>query len=161
MIPLGWYPNVLTVAALFVAPAIPAFLVRLAVPFPLRRFPWLRRYLIAAVLVAVAGIAFALICFVASGASTRPRSWGESFQSEGDVRREIANELPMGSEARQVLAYARSRGLECSEPTVSEIVCSSPAPPLSALVARKWLVDMQLSDGKLSGVSVTQGLTGP
>ena len=160
---LASYPNVFSVAAVFVAPAILAFLVRLVTPFPLRRFPWLRRYLVAAVAVALAGIVFDAVSLVGASAArrARPRAWGESFQSEADVRQELARSLPPGADASAVLAFARARGLECSEPTVSVIRCTSPAPSPSLFVARTWLVDLAFTEGKLSSVSVTQGLTAP
>jgi hypothetical protein len=85
----------------------------------------------------------------------------ERLRDEREVARVLGEALPPGTGVHQVRAFARSRGLECSELVDGKVYCSAPATSPYRFVAARWLIVFSFTGGRLADTEVTRGLTGP
>ena len=78
-----------------------------------------------------------------------------------DVERAVRDALPEGATADDVLRFAASSGLECSDLREGRITCSAPARSGKLLVSAKWLLTLSFDDrDRLTEIAVRKGRTG-
>lgn len=72
---------------------------------------------------------------------------------------DLQSNLSEGNSTETVRAYLSTKDFECSEIESDVLVtCSAPIPPTNFWTSRKWLMELQMSGGRLQKISVTEGL---
>ena len=87
------------------------------------------------------------------------RSW-KGTRSPDDVRERIHSDVPLGSDKAEAEAWLRREGIDYSDEG-DALRFTLKGPPRGLFVGVTWLVAMQFPNGRLSAVTVEEGLTGP
>ncbi len=90
------------------------------------------------------------------------RDLRERYGSLSEVQEELEAHVPDGTVLQELQVYLESQSWECSEFVEDGVIrCSAPGPTPNFWSSRKWLLEFEITNGKLKNSTAREGFIGP